>query len=303
MLVDFALRRAQGTDAGLKVARCSYIVGFASTSNVLAGKRYGIPIAGTMAHSFVSSFEREIDAFRAYAHSFPDRAVFLIDTYDTPSGARKASVVAREMERQGHRLRAVRLDSGDLLTLSRQVRQILDQAGLDYVELFASGGLDEYSVEALLEAGAPIDGFGVGTQMGVSGDAPWLDNSYKLVKYNGRPVLKLSTEKVTLADEKQVYRLRDSNGMFAEDVIARREEILAPEAEPLLTMVMEGGRIIQPLPSLDDLRQRFQEELFRLPDRYKVLREPPSYPVRLSPGLLRLQEEAKRHLEREEVQL
>ena len=302
-LVDFALRRTQGTDAGIKVARCSYLVGFASTSNVLAGRRYGIPIAGTMAHSFVTSFEREIDAFRAYAHSFPDSSVFLIDTYDTPSGARKASVVAKEMERQGHRLRAVRLDSGDLIALSRQVRKILDRAGLDYVELFASGGLDEYAVEALLEAGAPVDGFGVGTKMGVSGDAPWLDNAYKLVKYNGRPILKLSTGKVTLAGEKQVYRLRDSEGMFAEDVIARREELLTPEAEPLLAKVMERGGIIQPLPSLDDLRQRFQEELSRLPDRYKALREPPSYPVRLSPGLLRLQEEAKRHVEQEEARL
>ena len=302
-LVDFALRRAQGTDAGMKVARSSYLVGFASTSNVLAGKRYGIPIAGTMAHSFITSFEHEIDAFRAYAISFPDDAVFLIDTYNTPSGAHKAAVVAKEMELQGHRLRAVRLDSGNLIDLSRQVRQILDQAGLDYVEVFASGSLDEFAVEAVLDAGAPIDGFGVGTKMGVSADAPWLDNAYKLVKYNDRPILKLSTEKVTLADEKQVYRLSDSNGIFAEDVIARREEQLTQEAEPLLGRVMEGGRIIQPLPSLKEIRQRFQEEFSKLPDPYKALREPPSYPVRLSPGLLQLQEEAKRYVEQEEVRL
>ncbi|MCZ6614380.1 MAG: nicotinate phosphoribosyltransferase, partial [Chloroflexi bacterium] len=160
-----------------------------------------------------------------------------------------------------------------------------------------------YSVEAVLDAGAPIDGFGIGTKMGVSADAPWLDNAYKLVKYNDRPILKLSAEKVTLADEKQVYRLRDKNGMFAEDVIARREERLTPEAEPLLIRVMEGGRIIQPPPSLKEIRQRFQEEFSRLPALYKALREPPSYPVRLSHGLLRLQEEAKRYAEQEEVRL
>ena len=302
-LVDFSLRRTQGTDAGMKVARSSHMAGFAATSNTLAGMRYGVPISGTMAHSFIVSFEHEIDAFRAYIRSFPDHAILLIDTYDTLAGASKAAIVAREMEQQGHRLRAVRLDSGDLVTLSRQVRHILNREGLDFVEIFLSGGLDEYQIETILEAGAPVDGFGVGTQMGVSGDAPWLDTAYKLVKYNSRPVLKLSTGKVTLADEKQVYRRSDGEGMYVEDTIALREEPPPDGAEPLLTRVMAGGRIISAPPDLPQLRQRFQEEFSRLPAQYKALRDPPSYPVALTPGLQRLQEEAQRHLEQEEARL
>ena len=293
-LVDFSLRRTHGTDAGMKVARCSYMVGFSATSNVLAGKTYGIPISGTMAHSYISSFEHEIDAFRAFAQSFPDHTSLLIDTFDVPAGAHKAAAVAKEMERRGHRLQAVRLDSGDLAALSSRVRQLLDQEGLDYVQVFASGGLDEFEVEEILEAGAPVDGFGVGTKMGVSADAPWLDMAYKLVKYDGRPVLKLSTGKVTLADEKQVYRLKDGDGMFAEDIIALRDEPSPNGAEPLLTTVMEGGRILQPLPGLEEVRQTFHEESPMLPSQYKALRDPPSYPVRLSAGLRRLQEDAER---------
>lgn len=302
-LVDFSLRRTQGTDAGMKVARCSYMAGFAATSNVLAGKSYGIPLTGTMAHSYVVSFDHEIDAFRAYARSFPDHTILLIDTYDTLAGAHKAAVVAKEMERQGHRLRAVRLDSGDLITLSREVRQVLDREGLDYVEIFASGGLDEFQVEEVLAGGALIDGFGIGTKMGVSGDAPWLDTAYKLVKYAGRPVLKLSTGKVTLADEKQLFRLREGDGMFTEDIIALRDEPCPEGAEPLLSRVMEDGRTTVTLPSLGEIRERFQEELSRLPERYKALRNPPAYPVSLSPGLLRLQEKAQRHVEQEEIRL
>ena len=299
-VVDFSLRRTHGTDAGMKVARCSYLAGCVSTSNVLAGKVYGIPIAGTMAHSYVTSFPEEIDAFRAYSRSFPDSTTLLIDTYDTVVGARKAAVVGKEMDSMGHRLRAVRLDSGDLTTLSRQVRQVLDEAGLDYVEIVASGGLDEYQVQELVQAQAPINGFGVGTQMGVSGDAPWLDMAYKLVKYDGRPILKLSTGKVSLADEKQVYRHRDSRGMFVEDVIALREESLPNEGEPLLTKVMERGRILPGSPTLEEVRQRFQDEFARLPDRYKVLRDGPAYPVHLSPGLHHLQTQVQRQVERAE---
>ena len=295
-VVDFSLRRTHGRDAGMKVARCSYIAGCVSTSNVLAGKVYGIPIAGTMAHSYVSSFPEEIDSFRAYARSFPDGTTLLIDTYDTVAGARNATVVATEMEIRGHRLRSVRLDSGDLLTLSREVRQVLNGAGLDYVDIFASGGLDEYQVLELLDAGAPINGFGVGTRMGVSDDAPWLDLAYKLVKYDGRPVLKLSTGKVSLVDEKQVYRLSDARGMILGDVIALRAEAPPPEGEALLTRVMEGGRITAPLPSLEEVRSRFREEFDRLPERYKALRETPDYPVDLSSRLDALQKRTEQQV-------
>ena len=197
-LVDFSLRRTQGIDAGMKVARASYLVGFQATSNVMAGKVYGIPISGTMAHSFVTSYGHELDAFRAFAESFPERSTLLIDTYDTVAGARKAVVVGKEMEALGQRLRGVRLDSGDLVSLSREVRSILDQAGLHYVSIVASGGLDEFDVEDMTSQDAPIDSFGVGTKMGVSSDAPWSDMAYKLVKYDGRPVLKLSTGKISL---------------------------------------------------------------------------------------------------------
>ena len=297
-LVDFSLRRAHGVDAGMKAARSSYMVGFSSTSNVLAGKAYGLPIAGTMAHSFVTSFEREIDAFRAYAESFPDDTVLLLDTYNTVAAAAKAAEVGREMEARGHRLRAVRLDSGDLLGLSRDVRRVLDEAGLDYVRVLVSGGLDEFQVEELVQAGAPIDAFGVGTRMAVSGDAPWLDMAYKLVKYAGRPVLKLSTGKVSLADEKQVFRLRDDEGRLRGDVIGLSDET-PPEsgAEPLLETFMENGEMLAPPPAIEELRERFRIEFAALDDRFKVVKNPAKYPVRLSSRLRRLQRDLTAQLE------
>ena len=298
-LVDFSLRRAHGVDAGMKAARSSYMVGFSSTSNVLAGKAYGLPIAGTMAHSFVTSFEREIDAFRAYAESFPDDTVLLLDTYNTVAAAAKAAEVGREMEARGHRLRAVRLDSGDLLGLSRDVRRVLDEAGLGYVRVLVSGGLDEFQVEELVQAGAPIDAFGVGTRMAVSGDAPWLDMAYKLVKYAGRPVLKLSTGKVSLADEKQVFRLRDDEGRLKGDVIGLSDET-PPEsgAEPLLETFMENGEMLAPPPAIEELRERFRIEFAALDDRFKVVKNPAKYPVRLSSRLRRLQRDLTAQLER-----
>ena len=289
-LVDFSLRRAHGVDAGMKAARSSYMAGFTSTSNVLAGRAYGLPIAGTMAHSYVTSFEREIDAFRSYAESFPGDAVLLLDTYDTVAAAAKAAEVGREMEERGHRLRAVRLDSGDLAALSREVRRILDEAGLDYVRILASGGLDEFEIDELVRAGAPIDGFGVGTRMAVSGDAPWLDAAYKLVKFAGRPVMKLSTGKVSLADEKQVFRLRDAGGRLRGDVIGLSDDS-PPEAnaESLIQTFMENGEIVETLPGIEELRERFREEFACLDDRFKAIRRPSKYPVRLSRRLRKLQ--------------
>ncbi|MDP6102287.1 MAG: nicotinate phosphoribosyltransferase [Dehalococcoidia bacterium] len=301
-VVDFSLRRTHGVDAGMKAARSSYMAGFQATSNVLAGKAYGIPVTGTMAHSYVTSFESELESFRAFAKSFPETSVLLLDTYDTIAAASKAAVVAHEMEAQGHKLRGVRLDSGDLLELSRQVRQTLDQAGLDYVLILASGGLDEFEVEKLVKAGAPIDGFGVGTRMGVSGDAPWLDMAYKLVRYAGRPVLKLSTGKVSLADEKQVFRLWDSRGRLRGDVISLSDEP-APErnAEALLETFMEEGRLIKPMPPLGEMRGRFQRDFSALDDRFKGLKKAHKYPVRLSRRLRSLQQEMEREAEVAEV--
>ncbi len=284
-VVDFSLRRTQGIDAGLKVARASYIAGFIGTSNVLAGKHYGIPVFGTMAHSFVTSFKREIDAFRAFAEMFPENTVLLIDTYDTVIGAHKAAIVGKEMIEKGKRLKGVRIDSGNMAELSQEVKAVLEEAGLNDVMIFASGGLDEYKIERLLKEGAEIDAFGVGTKMGVSADAPYTDIAYKLVKYNGRPVLKLSTGKRTLVDEKQVFRIIE-NGKLKKDIIALRSEQLS--GDPLLRPVMKGGkRIIND--DLKDIRARFQEEFGNLAERYRRLNAPDTYPVEISSGLENLQ--------------
>jgi len=287
-LVDFSMRRTQGTDAGLKVARASYIAGFAGTSNVLAGQSYSIPVSGTMAHSFITSFEEEIDAFHAFAETFPDNTVLLIDTYDTAAGARKAVEVAKEMKRRGKALRGVRLDSGDMAELSKEVRTILRHEGLDDVSIFASGGFDEYKIADVLKRGAEIDAFGIGTKMGVSADSPYTDMAYKLVQYEGRPVLKLSTGKKTLVGEKQVFRTRTENSLV-EDTISLRDEKL--NGEPLLKSVMKNGNREQPPEALKEIQDRFKEEFAALADAHKAIENPEEFPVKLAPGLRELQKE------------
>ena len=298
-VVDFAARRAHGTEAADRLARVSYMAGFAGTSNVLAGGRYGIPVHGTMAHSFVTTFESEADAFRAYAASFPDTSTFLMDTYDTVEGTRRAIEVAKEMRTRGHALRAIRLDSGDLLDLSVKARRLLDEAGLHEVQVFASGGLDEFEIEAQLEAGAPIDGFGVGTKVGVSADGPYADSVYKLVEYDGRPVLKLSTGKETLPGPKQVYRLADREGNYVRDVISRAD---SPDEDGtgLLTDVMRGGARCGPEPRLTELREGFTREFARLPVQYKALRSPARYPVETGAELERLRSRVVGEIQRRE---
>ena len=287
-VVDFGARRTHGVDAANKFARVSYLAGFAGTSNVMAAGLYGIPAYGTMAHSFVETFPHEIDSFRAYGRSFPDRTTLLVDTYDTIAGVRNAIEVAKEMKAAGHALRAVRLDSGDLLDLSLRSRALLDEAGLQRVEVFASGGLDEFEVDRLLAAGAPIDGFGVGTKAGVSADAPWTDCAYKLVEYDGRPTLKLSTAKQTLPGPKQVYRIGDGGGLREGIVATAGERPPGPDAEPLLVEVMREGRQLDGDPPLDTLRERFARELETLPDECKALRSPGRYRVSTSSRLSRL---------------
>lgn len=286
-LMDFALRRTHGMDAGMKVARSTYIAGFDSTSNVLAGKHYGIPIAGTMAHSYVMAFASEKEAFEAYADTFPEQSVFLIDTYDTLEGARQAAAVAQRMKAQGHGLIGVRLDSGDMATLSRAVRQLLDEAGLPEVKIFASSGFDEYKIADVIADGAAIDAFGVGTKVGVAADAPFLDVVYKLAQHKDRNVRKLSTHKVTLAGTKQVFRHVDGDGF--RDVIGLREEVPNEGAVALLEKVMTDGRCAQPHPSLDQIRKHCRQNLSALPDKYKVNANYEPAPVSLSPRLARLQ--------------
>ncbi len=298
-VVEFGLRREHGIDAGMKVARASFIAGCQGTSNTLAGMTYDIPVFGTMAHSFVMSFEKEIEAFRAFAKTFPNRSTLLIDTYNDLAGAEKAIVVAKELEAQGHKLGGVRLDSGDLAEMSKKVRRLLDENGLGYVSIFASGDLDEYRIEDLLKKGAKIDAFGVGTRMGTSADRPYVDVIYKLCEtQNSRgdylPIMKLSEGKITLPGRKQVYRLKDENGKYAKDVIALSDEKL--EGEPLLIKVMEKGRITVELPSLEELRSAVKENLLQLPRRYKKLSDAPEYPVELSTALEDLIDRLKKRL-------
>ena len=288
-LVDFSFRRTQGIDAGLKVARSSYIAGFIATSNVLAGKQHKIPVSGTMAHSYVASFSKEIEAFRSFSNSFPDNTVLLIDTYDTLKGAGNAVKIAREMEEMGRTLKGVRLDSGDMTDLSIKVRKILDDGGFPDVKIFASSGFDEYKISNSLAAGARIDAFGVGTKMGVSADAPYGDIVYKIVRYGKRDIKKFSPGKVTLAGKKQVFRKFDSKGGFVEDIIGGRDE-KREDAEGLMQAVMKNGKIIGRQPSLEEIRDRFNKNFNALDDSYKLLKNPAVYPVSISTQLQKLQE-------------
>ena len=297
-VVEFGLRRTHGIDAGMKAARCAFIAGAAMSSNVLAGLHYGIPPSGTMAHSYVSAFPREIDAFRAFPRSFPARTTLLLDTYDTLTAARKAVRVAKEMETKGQRLAGVRLDSGDLVELSKQVRRVLDDAGLAYVKIFVSGGLDERGIERYLTDGAPIDAFGVGTRMDVSADQPYLDMAYKLVEYDGRPVLKSSAGKGTWAAQKQVYRRLRSGEGFAGDVIALREEPAPPgTVEILLRSVMERGRLLAPHPPLPVVRDYCAAQVASLPEDLRGLSGIATYPVSYSERLVSLQRSLEAQVE------
>ena len=303
-VIEFGLRREHGIDAGMKVARCSYIAGCQGTSNVLAGFAYGIPVFGTMAHSFVMSYEQEIDAFRAFAKTFPGNSTLLIDTYDDMAGAEKAVVVAKELEKEGHKLSGVRLDSGDLAEISKKVRNLLDAKGLQYVRIFASGDLDEFKIEELRKQGAKIDAFGVGTKMGTSADKPYVDVIYKLCETKSddgsfTPIMKLSQDKVTLPGRKQVYRFKDAEGKFEKDVIVLANEKAA--GTPLMLKVMEKGKITYDLPSLNEIRKTATENLSCLPDKYKKVTGVPEYPVGLSQDLEKMMKNLKKKLLKTEV--
>jgi nicotinate phosphoribosyltransferase len=288
----------------MKVARSSYIAGCQGTSNVLAGMAYGIPVFGTLAHSFIMSYPKEIDAFRAFAKTFPNKSTLLIDTYDDIAGAEKAVIVAKELEAKGFRLGGVRLDSGDLAQTSKKVRKILDDRGLSYVKIFASGDLDEFKITQLLNEGARIDAFGVGTKMGTSADRPYLDVIYKLCETmtaNGSfsPIMKLSKDKITLPGRKQVYRFKSKDGGFSRDVIALADEHM--EGEALLVKVMENGKLSRELPSLEQIRVVASENLAKLPAEYKQLMNAPTYPVELSQKLQTLIETTKFQLTKNEI--
>jgi nicotinate phosphoribosyltransferase len=277
VLVDFGLRRSHGAEAGLMAARASYVAGFAGTATVLAEQSWGIPTFGTMAHSFIQAFDDEAGAFEKFARSRPENLTVLIDTYDTEAAARKVVALAPRLKEAGIAIRAVRLDSGDLAALSRSVRRILDAGGLAGVSIFASGGLDEDSIAALVAAGAPIDGFGVGTSLTTSADVPALDCAYKLEEYAGLPRRKRSTGKATWPGRKQVWRRYGPDGRMAGDVLSLETD--APAGEPLLVPVMRGGRRLTPGPTLADCRARAARDLARLPQALHRLEPGTAYPV------------------------
>jgi nicotinate phosphoribosyltransferase len=284
LLVDFGLRRAHGAEAGLLSARASYLAGFAGTATVLAAMRFGIPTFGTMAHSFVQAHDDERSAFLHFARSQPANATLLIDTYDTEAAARTVVALAAE----GVPVRGVRIDSGDLAAHARAVRAILDAGGLRAATIFASGNLDEHKLAALLAAGAPIDGFGVGTRMNTSADAPALDCAYKLVQYEGRPRRKRSEGKATWPGVKQVWRRLDDAGRFASDVLALQDD--PQDGIALLRPVMRDGRRTAPPVALEASRAWAAAQLAALPVPWRALDAAPPYQVTVAPALRALAE-------------
>ncbi len=296
---DFSLRRTHGSDAAIKAGRASYIAGFSGTSNVLSGKSYGVPVAGTMAHSFVMSFENEAQSFRAYCETFPGKSILLVDTYTTKKGIRNAVAAGLTLKKKGHALAGIRLDSGDVVALSRFARGALDEAGLPYVKIFASGNLDEYKIQKILSRNAPVDSFGVGTNMGVSADAPFMDVIYKICEVTGPqggflPTMKLSKGKATYPGRKQVFRMKDGKGKFLKDVLALEDEKI--KGEPLLVKVIERGKAVYEPPPLSGVRAYAKDNLSRFPRVLLELRSRYAYPVLVSAGLKKLKASLARQL-------
>ncbi|HEV2000737.1 MAG TPA: nicotinate phosphoribosyltransferase, partial [Xanthobacteraceae bacterium] len=294
LLVDFGLRRAHGAEAGLMAARASYLAGFAGTATVLAEKLFGIPTFGTMAHSYIQTHDDEAVAFMDFARSRPDNLTLLIDTYDTEAAAHKVVALAPRLKAEGIRIRAVRLDSGDLIALAGRVRRILDDGGLSDVAIFVSGGLDEDALVAMVAADAPVDGFGVGTSLTTSSDVPALDCAYKLQEYAGLPRRKRSAGKATWPGRKQVWRRFGADGRMEGDVLSLADD--QQPGEPLIVPVMRGGRRVAASPSLANIRVKAAENLARLPGPLRRLEPGASYRVEIAEALSRRAAEADRRL-------
>ncbi|MGA8690754.1 MAG: nicotinate phosphoribosyltransferase [Methyloceanibacter sp.] len=294
LLVDFGLRRAHGAEAGLMAARASYIAGFAGTATVLAGKLFDIPVFGTMAHSYIQAHDDEAVAFERFAHARPQDLVFLIDTYDSEAAARKVVALAPQLKETGITIRGVRLDSGDPIELSKSVRRILDDGGLAQVTIFASGGLEEDQLMAIAKADAPIDGFGIGTSLTTSSDAPALDCAYKLQEYAGLPRRKHSIGKETWPGRKQVWRHYGPDGRMASDALSVEND--DQPGEPLIHQVMQAGKRLGPQPTFSEIRARAARELELLPEPLRKLEPGATYPVEVGEALIDLAAEFDRHL-------
>jgi len=293
VLVDFGLRRAHGAEAGLLAARAVYLAGMTGTATVLAGKLYGVPLFGTMAHSFIQAHDSEMEAFESYARSHPDNITFLIDTYDTEAAARKVVQLAPKLARDGIKIRAVRLDSGDLAEHARAVRRIFDDGGLSDVKIFASGGIDEFTLRELLSVKrAPIDGFGIGSGMDASYDVPTFDCAYKLQEYAGHARRKRSEGKATWPGRKQVYRSYGGDHRMSGDLLTLDGDV--QPGEPLLSPVMRAGRRLPGLETLEQARIRARGELARLPEALRYLEPAPAYPITVSNTLKTLAAEVDR---------
>jgi len=289
-LADFGLRTAHGSEAGLYSARASYIAGFAGAANVLAGERYGIPIVGTMAHSYVQVHDDETQAFEDFARARPEGVILLIDTYDTEAGARKVVALAPKLKADGIAIRGVRIDSGDLSAMARKVRRILDDGGLKDVIILVSGGVDEYVLQTMMSAAAPIDGFGIGVSLATSIDAPAFDCAYKLQEYAGQPKRKLSEGKVTWPGRKQVWRAYDPQGRMRGDILSVESD--TQPGETLIAPVMRSGQRIAHSPTLAETRARAAADLARLPEPLAQLEPGADYPVKVADALSALAKQA-----------
>lgn len=286
ILIDFGLRRAHSPEAGYHAARASFIAGFSGTATVNAGVNLGIPVYGTMAHSYIQAHDSETNAFRHFAKSHPENTTLLLDTYDYKKAARKVVELAKELEQENITIKGIRLDSGNLAQQAKKVRQILDQGGLKDVRIFVSGDLDEYALERLERQKAPIDGYGIGTRLTTAADTPFLECAYKLQSYAGRATCKLSPGKSTLPGIKQVYRQYNATGTLKKDRVTLADD--PSEGEPLLQPVMRGGKRLQPLSPLDQIRAYTCEQLGRLPTKLLKLKGNAKEPVSISAKLKKL---------------
>ena len=280
-LLEFGTRRSHSPLAGVYAARASYIAGFNGTSNVIADIELGINSSGTMAHSFVQRFDTEIESFDVYNNIYGDNSILLIDTYDTEHAAKKISKFKNS-------IKAVRIDSGDLVEHSNKVRKILDENGCEKVQIVASSDLNEYKIKKILESNAPIDAFGVGTELATSSDDPTIAGVYKLIEYNNKPKIKISEDKLTYPGKKQIYRIYNKQGEFIEDFLTLDSEPAPSNSEALLIPVMKEGKLITELPNLNNIQQYYNENIGKLPNKFKELDENQIFKVRISKKLSEL---------------